>query len=94
MRGAVGMHHFAQNEIGVLAACIGIQSHGFQDAVGTLALGLHGGTAVKTPKRQIGKGGRMIKFLDLSLAAQLGNGSFAVKPEVFEFVFLFGHLFS
>ena len=87
MRRAIRVHDFAQNDVSVLAACIGIQSHGFQHAVGAFALGLHGGTAVKTPIGQIGKGGWILKRLDRSLAAQLRNGLFAVKPDVFEFVF-------
>ena len=61
MRRAIRVHHFAQNDVGVLAACIGIQSHRLQNAVGLAALGLHGGTAVKSPKGQIGKGGWLLK---------------------------------
>ena len=49
MRRAIGMHDFAENDVTVLARCIGIQSHGLQDAVGLAAFGLHGGAAVKTP---------------------------------------------
>src|SRR5258708_37944285 len=49
MGGAISMRDFAKNDIGVLAACITLQSHGFQHAVRAFALGLHGGTAVKTP---------------------------------------------
>src|SRR5258708_31091876 len=90
MRGAIGVHDFAENDISVLAACVGIQSHRFQQAVRTLALGLHGGTAVKTPGGQVGEGGWMRKILELSFAAQLRNGLFAVEPDVFEFVFFHG----
>ena len=57
MRRAIGVHDFAQNDISVLAACIGIQSHRLQHAVGAFALGLHGGTAVKSPIGHVGKGG-------------------------------------
>jgi hypothetical protein len=88
------MHDFAENEVGVLAACIGIESHGLQNAVRLAALGLHGGTAVKTPKGQVGKGGRLLKGLELSLAAQFRDGLFAVKPDVFEFVLCHGSPFG
>src|SRR5262249_33389004 len=57
MRGAISVIDFAKNEISVLAARIRIESHRFEDAVRTFALGLHGGTAVKAPQWQIGKGG-------------------------------------
>src|ERR1700721_1353554 len=88
MRSAVRVHHFAQNDTSVLAACIRVQSQSFQDAVRALALSLHGGTAVKTPVGYIGKGGRDLKRLQQRLAAQAGNGMFAVQPDVFEFVFV------
>jgi hypothetical protein len=81
------VHDFAEDDVSVLAACIGIESNRFQHAVGALALGLHGGTAVKTPVGQIGKGRRILKRLEQTLAAQVGDGLLAVKPDVFEFVF-------
>ena len=90
MRGAIGVHDFAQDDISVLAAGIRIQSHGLQNAVGAFALRLHGGTAVKTPKGQIRKRRRLLKRLDRSFAAQLRNGLFAVKPDIFKFVFCHG----
>ena len=49
MRSAIGVQDFAKNDISVLAACVRIQSHRFQHAVRAFTLGLHGGTAVKTP---------------------------------------------
>ena len=55
VRGAIGVHDFAKNDVGVFAAGIGIQRHGFQHAVRLAALGLHGGAAVKAPKGKIGK---------------------------------------
>ncbi len=62
--------------IGVLAACIGIEGHRLQNAVGALAFGLHRGAAVKAPERHVGKGRRLVKRLDQSLAAQFRNGLF------------------
>ena len=94
MRRAIGVHDFAENEIRVRAGSIRIQSHRFQHTVGAFALRLHSGTAVETPIGQIGKGGGMLKGLEQTLAAQSGNGRFAVKPDVFEFVFGHGFLDS
>ena len=83
---AVGVHHFAKNDVCVFAAGVGIESHGLEDAVGLAALSLHGGAAVKAPERQVRKGRRFFEGLELSFAAKFGNGLIAVKPDVFQFV--------
>jgi len=72
------MHDFAKDEIAVLACAIGIQGHRLQHTVRLAALGLHGGAAVKAPKRKVSKCGRVLKCLELSLAAQLRNRELAV----------------
>jgi hypothetical protein len=89
---AIREHDFAQDDIGVLAARIRIQSNGFQYAIRAFAFGLHGGASVKTPQGQIRQGGRMVERLDRGLATQLRNRRFAVKPNIFQFVFCHGLL--
>ena len=74
VRRAIGVHDFAQHDVGVLAGRVGIESHRLQNAVGAFAFGLHGGAAVKSPQGQIGKRGRLFKVLDRGLAAQFGTG--------------------
>jgi hypothetical protein len=86
VRGTVRMHDFAQNEITIFAGSVGIKGDRLQDAVGFASLCLHGGTAVKAPKRQIGERRRLLKGLELCFAAEFGDRLFAVKPDVFEFV--------
>ena len=61
VRGAIRVQHFAQNDVGILAADIGIQRDRLEHAVGTLTFGLHGGAAVKSPVGQIGKGRWLLK---------------------------------
>jgi len=86
VRRAIGVHDFAENDVGAGAARIRIQSDGLQNTVRLAALGLHGGTAIKSPQGEIGKRGRRLKILQLGFAAQFRNGLLAVKPDVFEFV--------
>jgi hypothetical protein len=94
VRGAVRMHDFAQNEITILAGSVWIKGDRLQDAVGFASLCLHGGTAVETPERQIGKRRRIFKRLELGFAAKFGDRLLAVKPDVFEFVLGHGSPFS
>jgi len=54
---------------------------------------LHRRAAVETPKGQIGKRRRLIKFLDVRFAAQLGYGLLAVKSDVLKFVLCHGSPF-
>ncbi len=87
MRGAVRMHHLAQHDESVLAAGVRIERHRVQDAVRALAFGLQGGAAIKSPERHVCKGRGLLERLQCGLAAQTGNGRFAIEPDVFKFVF-------
>ena len=42
MRGAVWMHDFAKDDVGILAAGVWVQSYWLQNAVRLVTLGLHG----------------------------------------------------
>src|ERR1039457_7662773 len=42
VRGAVGMHDFAEDDIRILAAGVWVQSYWLQNAVRLVTLGLHG----------------------------------------------------
>ncbi len=87
---AVRMHHFAQYDVSILATCVRVQSHRLQNAVGTLALGLHRGTAVESPQRHVLERWCRIERLDRCLAAQFWDRLLAVEPNVLEFVLSHG----
>ncbi|MNS78214.1 hypothetical protein D3C72_1118170 [compost metagenome] len=86
MRGdAIRHHDFAHDEYAVGAGRIGIDRNGLQHAIRRVAFGLLGGRAIKTPKRQLLERREFVEFLDLCLAAQVGDRLVSVQPDVLEF---------
>ncbi|MOA14375.1 hypothetical protein D3C78_1344730 [compost metagenome] len=86
MRGdAIRHHDFAHDEYAVGAGRIGIDRNGLQHAIRRVAFGLLGGRAIKTPKRQLLERRELVEFLDLCLAAQVGDRLVSVQPDVLEF---------
>src|SRR6185437_15306097 len=55
VRRAIGMHHFAENNKGVFAAGVRVQSNRLQNTVRAMTFSLHGRAAVKSPERQVAK---------------------------------------
>lgn len=86
MRGdAIGHHDFAHDERTVGAGRIRVDRDGLQNAIGGVAFGLLRGGAIKAPKRQLLECRKFIEFLDLGLAAQVGDRLVSVQPDVLEF---------
>ena len=77
----------AHHEHSVLAGRIRKNRHGLEHDVRALALGLLGRAAVEAPPGQFGESRQAGEFLDLSFAAQTGQGRVAIEPDVFQFVF-------
>ena len=87
MRGlAVGHHDFAHHQHAVLALAVRIDRDRLEHAVGAAAFGLHGRAAVEAPQRKLLQRREAVEFLDLRLAAQVGDGRVPVEPDVFELV--------
>ena len=86
MRGdAIGHHDFAHDECTIGAGRVGIDRDGLQHAIRRVAFGLLRGRAIKAPKRQLLECGEFVEFLDLGLAAQVGDRLVSVQPDVLEF---------
>jgi hypothetical protein len=87
--GAIGHHDFAHNEESVVTRSIRIKGDGFQHAIRAATFGLLGGAAIKSPHGTILYG--IGSFADdFGFPTQIGDGSVAVEPDVFEFVL--GHI--
>ena len=83
----VGLAH---HEHAVLAGGVREDRDGLQHDIGALALGLAGRAAVEAPVGKFGQLREALEFLDLGLAAEVGQRGVAVEPDVFQFVL--GHM--
>src|SRR5581483_11916765 len=81
MRLAIGPHDLAHDEGAVGLGGMGVNGDGLQDAIRAVALGLPGGAAVKSPEREFGELREARVFLDLSFAAEVGDGLVTVQPD-------------
>lgn len=80
-------HDLAHDEGPVGLGSVREDRHRFQHAVRAMPFCLPGGTSVKSPHGQFFQFGKVVKLLDLSLAAQIRDGFIPVEPNVFEFIF-------
>ena len=85
-RHAVRHHDLAQHERAVRARGVGNDADRLQDAVRAAAFGLHGRAAVEAPERQLLERRKLVVFLDLRLAAQIGHRGVSVEPDVLELI--------
>ena len=87
VRGLSVRHHdFAHDKRAVLARSIRIDGDRLQHAIGAVAFGLHGRRAVKTPQRKLFQRRKLVEFLDLCLAAQIGCRRIPVEPDILELI--------
>jgi hypothetical protein len=88
MRGdAVGHHDLAHDENAVGAGRIRVKRHRLQHAIGAAAFGLHGRGTIEAPQRQLFERREFGEFLDLRLAAKVGDRGVTIEPNVLELVF-------
>src|SRR3984957_20636015 len=87
MRGLAVRHHdFAHHQRAILALAVRIDGDRLENAVRASALGLHCGTAIEAPERQLLQGRKSVELLDLRLSAQVGRRGIPIKPDVLELV--------
>ena len=88
MRGdAIGHHDLAHHQHAVLLGAVGVDRDRLEQAVGAAAFGLPRRAAVEAPVGQLLQLREAVVFLDLGLAAEVGDGVVPVQPDVFQFVF-------
>jgi hypothetical protein len=90
MRLAIGKKDFAKHENAVFLGGIGVAGNGLENTIRALSFSLTRGAAIKAPERKILQCWELGELLDLSFAAEVGDGLIAVEPDVFEFVL--GHI--